>query len=256
MDWQLAYESLPALFEGLLITFILVVLSLAIGGVLAVPLALMRVSRNPFLWMPVYGYVYLMRGTPLLVQLYLIYYGVSEIPGIQQSFLWPFFREAWYCVILSFSLNTAAYQAEIFRGAIQAVPHGEIEAARAVGMSRALQYRRIILPRAFRIALPAYTNEVILMLQASALASLVTIRDLMGSAGAIVSLTYDPWSIYIPTAIIYICVTYVLVWGFRRLEFILSGHLRDRPSFRAVEATQLRTEPPSDAETRVQLGLR
>lgn len=256
MDWQLSFDSLPALLNGLLITFTLVVFSLALGGILAVPLALMRVSRNPLLWMPVYGYVYLMRGTPLLVQLYLIYYGVGEIPGIQHTFLWSFFREGWYCVILSFTLNTAAYQTEIFRGAIMAVPHGEVEAARAVGMSPALMYRRIILPRAFRIGLPAYTNEVILMMQASALASLVTVRDLMGTAGAIVNLTYDPWAVYLPTGVIYLCVTYVLVWGFRRLEYVLSGHLRDRPSFQAAPATQLRTEQQREGETRVQLGLR
>jgi His/Glu/Gln/Arg/opine family amino acid ABC transporter permease subunit len=234
MDWELILDSIPTLLKGLLVTFEIVLLSLFLGGILAVPLALLRISRHAIAWMPVYAYIYVMRGTPLLVQLYLIYYGSAQIPGMQDSVLWPFFKQAWYCAILAFTLNTAAYQAEIFRGAILAVPHGEVEAARAVGMSPWLLYRRIILPRAFRIGLPAYTNEVILMLQASALASLVTIRDLMGTADAIVNRTYNPWDIYIPTALIYLIVTYALVWLFRKLEYRLSGHLRERPTARIL----------------------
>jgi His/Glu/Gln/Arg/opine family amino acid ABC transporter permease subunit len=247
MDWQTIVESLPALFMGLIRTFELVAISLAIGFTLAIPLALLRVSRNPFAWMPVYAYIYVMRGTPLLVQLYLIYYGSGQIPGVQDSFLWPFLKEAWYCAIFSFSLNTAAYQAEIFRGAIMGVPHGEVEAAKAVGMSRALLYRRIILPRAFRYALPAFANEVILTLQASAIASIVTIQDLTGTAEAIIHDTFAFYELYITIALMYLAVTYTLVWGFRKLEYRLSGHLRERPTMRG--GARARPEP-------VQTGLR
>ena len=234
MDWEVVVESIPALLMGLVRTFELVGICLVLGFVLAVPLALLRTSRNPLAWMPVYAYIYVMRGTPLLVQLYLIYYGSGQIPGIQESFVWPFLREAWYCAILAFTLNTAAYQAEIFRGAILAVPHGEIEAAKSVGMSRGLLYRRIILPRAFRFALPAFANEVILTLQASAIASIVTIQDLTGTAEAIINSTFAFYELYITIALMYLIVTYSLVWLFRKIEHRLSAHLRDRPTARVV----------------------
>ena len=233
-DWQIIVESIPTLLRGLVRTFQLVAISLALGFVLAVPLALLRVSRHPVAWMPVYAYVYVMRGTPLLVQLYLIYYGSGQIPGIQETFLWPFLRESWYCAILAFTLNTAAYQTEIFRGAILAVPHGEVEAARSVGMSPALLYRRIVLPRAFRYALPAFGNEVILTLQASAIASIVTIEELTGSAERIISDTFAFYELYITIAVMYLAITYTLVWLFRRLEYRLNAHLRDRPTARVV----------------------
>ncbi|HXV24009.1 MAG TPA: ABC transporter permease [Alphaproteobacteria bacterium] len=229
-DWQIIVDSLPKLFRGLVRTFQLVAISLALGFVVAVPLALLRVSRNPIAWMPVYAYVYVMRGTPLLVQLYLIYYGSGQIPGIQESVFWPFLREPWYCAVLTFTLNTAAYQTEIFRGAILAVPHGEVEAAKSVGMSRSLLLRRIVLPRAFRYALPAFANEVILTLQASAIASIVTIQELTGTAEAIISNTFAFYELYITIALMYLTVTYSLVWMFRRMEHRLSGHLRDRPT--------------------------
>ena len=233
-DWQIIIESIPALLRGLVRTFELVGISLVIGFLLAVPLALLRVSRNPIAWVPVYAYVYVIRGTPLLVQLYLIYYGSGQIPGIQESVVWPFLRESWYCAILAFSLNTAAYQTEIFRGAILAVPHGEVEAARSVGMSHGLVYRRIVLPRAFRFALPAFANEVILTLQASAIASIVTIEELTGSAERIISASFAFYELYITIALMYLAVTYTLVFLFRKLEHRLSGHLRDRPTVRVV----------------------
>jgi His/Glu/Gln/Arg/opine family amino acid ABC transporter permease subunit len=233
-DWQAIYDGIPTLLDGLVRTFELVSISLGLGFLLAVPLALLRTSRNPVAWMPVYAYIYVMRGTPLLVQLYLIYYGSGQIPGIQETFLWPFLRESWYCAILAFTLNTAAYQAEIFRGAILAVPHGEIEAARSVGMGPALLYRRIVLPRAFRYALPAFGNEVILTLQASAIASIVTIEELTGSAERIISDTFAFYELYITIALMYLAVTYTLVWLFRKLEYRLNAHLLDRPTVRTV----------------------
>ena len=125
----------------------------------------MRLSPNPLLWMPVYGYILYFRGTPLLVQLFLVYYGSGQFrPFLDSIGLWVLFREAYFCAVLTLTLNTAAYTAEILRGAIQGVPRGDIEAARAVGYSGILLYRRIVLPKAFRIALPAYTNEVVFLL--------------------------------------------------------------------------------------------
>ena len=151
MEFGIIWDSLPQLLSGALITIELTTVSVFIGLCLAVPLALMRVSVKSFLRAPAYGFIFYFRGTPLLVQIFLIYYGSGQFHKLlSQIGLWTFFREAHFCAILSLTLNTAAYTAEILRGAIQAVPCGEIEAARAVGMSEALLYRRIILPKAFR----------------------------------------------------------------------------------------------------------
>lgn len=137
---------------------------------LALPIALMRLSKSRWLSVPAYGYVFFFRGTPLLLQLFLVYYGLSQFEFIRNSFLWSFLRQAYWCAIITFAMHTAAYVAEIMRGAIQAVPKGHIEAARALGMSRILTFRRIVAPTAIRYGFPAYGNEVILMLKASALA--------------------------------------------------------------------------------------
>lgn len=231
MDLEIVWTSLPALFEGALLTVEITALSVAIGLCLAVPLALMRVSRNPFLWMPAYGYIFYFRGTPLLVQIFLIYYGSGQFqPAFDGVGLWVFFREAYFCAVLALTLNTMAYTAEILRGAIQGVPHGEIEAARACGMSGALLYRRIVLPKAFRLALPAYVNEVVLLLQASSLVSIITLMDLTGVARVIVARSFEPYKVYIAAALIYVAMTYVIVFISRYIEFRLSGHLRERPA--------------------------
>ncbi len=229
MDVQLMIDSLPKLMEGAWLTIELVLLSLAIGFVLAVPLAIARTAKSPLLWMPVYGYIFYFRGTPLLVQIFLTYYGLGQFEIVRESMFWPLFREAYWCAIIAFSLNTAAYTAEIFRGAIQAVPAGEIEAARAVGMSKALQYRRIILPTAFRMALPAYSNEFILMLKGSALASTITLLDLTGVARVIVSRTFAPYELFITAAIFYLIMTFAVTRGFKYVEWRLSPHLRPPP---------------------------
>lgn len=235
-DFALIFASLPALFSGLLVTLELVGISLAIGLVMTVPLALMRLSKNPLIWVPVKAYTYFFRGTPLLIQLLMIYYGAGQFDWIKDTVLWTFFREAYFCCLLAFTLNTAAYTTEILRGAIQNVPHGEVEAARAVGMSNWLLYRRIILPRAFRITLPAYSNEVIFMLQASALASIVTVMDLTGVARVIIARSFAPYELFLTIGVIYLAVTYVIDHGFRYLEHRLSGHLRDRPAAGAAAA--------------------
>jgi octopine/nopaline transport system permease protein/arginine/ornithine transport system permease protein len=236
MDFAAVIENFPRLLGGFVLTLELTAISLAWGMALAIPLALMRVSRNPLLWMPAYGYVFFLRGTPLLIQMYLVYYGLGQIAWIKTTFLWDFFREAYWCALLAFSLNTAAYTAEILRGAIQAVPHGEIEAATACGMSRTLAFRRIILPRAFRLMLPAYSNEVVLMLQATSLASAVTLLDLTGVARIMVARYFEPYEFFLTIGAIYLAATYVIVWIFRLVEHRLSGHMRERSSLRQAKA--------------------
>lgn len=213
-------------WSGLVTTVQLVFLSLVLGLIIAVPLAILRTVRNPFISGPVWLYTYLFRGTPLLIQLYVIYYGIAQIEGIQDSIWWEIFRAAFYPALLAFTLNTAAYTTEILRGAIVATPQGEIEAAKAYGMSWLMRIRRIVLPSAARRAVQAYSNEVIFMLHASAIASVVTIVDLTGAARDIYSRFYAPFDAFIAVALIYMVLTFALVYGFKRLEHRLLRHLR------------------------------
>ncbi len=231
MAFDLVLKSLPRFLEGTLVTIEVTGLSVIIGLCLAVPLALMRVSRNPLLWMPVYGFIFYFRGTPLLVQIFLIYYGSGQFQEVlSQAGLWVFFREAHFCAILSLTLNTAAYTAEILRGAIQAVPFGEVEAARACGMSGALLYRRIILPKAFRLAWPAYTNEVVFLLQASSLVSIITLMDITGVARVIAARTFAFYEMFLTAAALYLILVYGVIFLFRKIEYRISGHLRGAPA--------------------------
>ena len=218
--------TLMEYWSGLVTTVQLVFLSLLIGLVIALPLAILRTVRNPFVSGPIWVYTYLFRGTPLLIQLYIIYYGVAQIPGIQETFWWTVFREPFYPALLAFTLNTAAYTTEIVRGAIIATPMGEIEAAKAYGMSWMLRMRRIILPNAARRAVQAYSNEVIFMLHASAIASVVTLMDLTGAARNIYARTYAPFDAFIFVALIYLMLTFILVFVFRKLENHLLRHQR------------------------------
>jgi polar amino acid transport system permease protein len=204
----------------------LIALALAIGILIGVPVGLARSARIWWLRAPAYGYVFFFRGTPLLVQIFLVYYGLSQFALIREGVLWPILREPFWCAIIAFSLNTGAYTGEIIRGGIAGVPHGEIEAARALGMSRRLLLQRIILPRAFRLALPAYGNEIILMLKASALASTITLLDLTGVARTIIARTYMPIELFAMAGVIYLFLTFLITRAIHALEYHLSPHLR------------------------------
>lgn len=226
MDFSIVVDNLGLYLQGLWTTIWMVAASLALGLCLSVPLAVMRTSPNPALNWPVWAYTYFFRGTPLLVQLFLIYYGLGQFEAVQASIFWPLLKQAWFCALLAFTLNTAAYTTEILRGAIQVTPTGEIEAAKACGMSWFLMLRRIILPSAFRRALPAYGNEVIFMLHGSAVASVVTIVDLTGAARIVNSRFYTPYEAFLTVAVFYLVLTFGLVWLFRWLEHHLHAHLR------------------------------
>ncbi|RAR62963.1 MULTISPECIES: ABC transporter permease [Halomonadaceae] len=219
-------QTLSYYGEGLTTTVQLVFLSLIIGLVLAVPLAIGRGSKHQWIKMPIFFYCYVFRGTPLLVQLYLIYYGVVFIDGIQDTWLWVLLEKPFVPALIAFTLNTAAYTTEIFRGAIKSTARGEIEAARAYGMSWWLMMRRIVLPSAFRRALPAYGNEVIFMLHASAIASVVTIMDLTGAARFVYARFYAPFDAFLFVAAIYLCLTFTILFLFRYLEKRLLAHLK------------------------------
>ena len=228
MDLDAIIQNLPLYFEGLWTTVQLVFLSLAAGLVLSIPIALLASSRRWFLELPANAYIYVFRGTPLLIQIYIIYYGLAQFEAVRESLLWPVLREAWWCALLSFALNTAGYTGEILRGAIANTPHGEIEAARSVGMSRWLIHRRIVLPSAFRRALPAYGNEVIFMLHGSALAGVITLVDLFGAARIVNSRHFVPFESFIAAGLFYLCLTFIIAWLFKVWERRWHAHLRAR----------------------------
>lgn len=219
---------LPIYLQGLWTTVWLTATSLLVGLMLSVPLSIARTSSNPVISGPVWAYTYFFRGTPLFVQLLLIYYGSGQFEAIRNSILWPLLQQAWFCALLAFALNTAAYTTEILRGAIQATPHGEIEAAKACGMAPGQMFRRIIMPSAFRRALPAYGNECVFMLHGSAVASTVTLLDLTGAANIINSRFYRPYEAYSMAALFYMALTFAIVGGFVLLERRLLRHLKPR----------------------------
>ncbi len=229
MDFSIIIDNLPLYFEGLWMTVQLVFLSLVFGMMLAIPIALARVAKNPLIWVLPWAYIYFFRGTPLLVQLFLIYHGSGQFqPFLDDLGLWWIFQSAYLCALIAFTLNTAAYTAEIIRGAIEQTAFGEVEAAKACGMSKAVMYRRIILPSAFRRALPAYGNEVIFMLHGSVIASIVTIVDLLGAGRIVSSRYFVPFESFIAAGLFYLCVTFIIVWVFKQWEKRWHAHLRPR----------------------------
>ena len=228
MDFNVIINNLPLYLNGLLVTIQLVLIALISGFGLAVPLALMAVSKVSFFKYPAKTYIYFFRGTPLLVQMFLLYYGMGQFEEIRESVLWILFKEAYWCAIIAFALNTAGYTAEILRGAIEQTPFGEIEAANASGMSKYTLYRRIIIPGSFRRALPAYGNEVIFMLHGSALAGVITIVDLFGAAKIVNSRYFVPFESFITAGFFYLCCTFCIIWFFRWVEKHWYVHLRPR----------------------------
>ena len=213
---------MPQLLWAVPLTLFLTFGSSIIGNVLAVPVALARLSPNPLLSLPARAFIFTMRGTPLLIQLYFIYYGLGElIPGWMMRSV-PFLRDGLWYALFAFSINTAGYTGEILRGAIMAVPHGEIEAARAFGMNRWQVFFRITLPRAVRICLPAMSTETILLLKATSLASLVTVYEVMGTATSIRVDTFRVYDTLIAAGIVYFMIVYgltrILNWLERRLN--------------------------------------
>lgn len=228
MDIQVIIDNLPLYFEGLWTTIILVISSLVIGLCMAVPIALLATAKNKWISFLPKAYIYFFRGTPLIVQMFMIYHGMGQFELVHESFLWVIFKEAYACALIAFALNTAGYTGEILRGTIEQTLFGEIEAAKACGMSVPMVYRRIILPSTFRRALPAYGNEVIFMLHGSALAGVITIVDLFGAAKIVNSRYFVPFESFIAAGLFYLCLTFLIVWGFKRAEHHFHAYLRPR----------------------------
>ena len=227
-DYNVVLDSLPLYFSGVLVTLKLLAISLAFGLLLAVPLALMRISKQAAVNFPAWLYTYVIRGTPMMVQLFLIYYGLAQFESVRESIFWPLLSSATFCACLAFGINTSAYTAEIIAGSLKATPHGEIEAAKAMGMSRMKMYRRILLPSALRRALPQYSNEVIMMLHTTSLASMVTLVDITGAARTVNSQYYMPFEAFITAGLFYLGLTFILVRLFRLAEHRWLAYLAPR----------------------------
>ena len=241
MNFELMKEAFPQIMGGVPNTLLLVGASLAIGIVLAVALAQMRLSGNRILNNIAYAYVYVFRSTPLLVQIFLVYYGSGQFrEALQEVGLWTLFREAWFCAIAALTMNTGAYTSEIIRGGIQSVPFGQIEAGRAVGMSKLQLFRRIVFPVAIRQALPAYGNEIILMVKSSSLASTITILEITGIAKKIIAANFAPVEIFIIAGGFYLLMNFVVTRAILFAERALSPQLyRDRDARRASGMARL-----------------
>ncbi|MEM6356195.1 MAG: ABC transporter permease subunit [Pseudomonadota bacterium] len=233
MRIDLVLESWGMFAEGVWMTLQLTVLALLLGFLIALPaaLAMYRRTRSGAFWR---GFVYVFRGTPLLVQTYLIYYGLAQFDLVRSGPWWYFLREAWWCALIAFSLNSAAYQAEILRGAFGTVPKGEIEAGRALGLSARLVTWMVLLPSAFRRALPQYGNEVVFMLHGSVVASVITLQDILGAGRTLNARYYLAYEGLLTAALLYMALTFALVGIFRLLELRFLRHLKVRSEDKPV----------------------
>ncbi|CAD5375141.1 histidine/lysine/arginine/ornithine transporter subunit; membrane component of ABC superfamily [Rubrivivax sp. A210] len=218
MDLNAVFAALPHYLAGAALTLQLLLAALLLGGAAALPLAVARGAASPWVHGPVWAFTYAIRGTPLLVQLFLLYYGLAQFEAVRASVFWPWLRSPAFCAVAAFAINTCAYTTEILHGTLCAVPAGEVEAARALGMTPFTTLRRIVLPAALRRALPAYGNEVVLMLHGTALASVVTLHELTGAARDFNSVYYRPFEAFITAAVLYGLITAVLVALFRGAE--------------------------------------
>jgi arginine/ornithine transport system permease protein len=223
VDLVLANWTLFA--QGVLMTLQLTAIALAAGFAIAVPAGLARARRRRWLSPIVNGYVYLFRGTPLLVQTFLIYYGLAQFDFVRESWAWAFLREPWWCAVIAFSLNSGAYMTEIVRGAVETTPRGELEAAAALGLSRRQADFLVLLPSALRRALPQFGNEAVFMLHGSAIASVITLQDILGAGRTLNAKFYLAYEGFVTAAFLYMAVTFLLVLAFRTLERRYLRHL-------------------------------
>ena len=210
MDLDLMITSFPKLLNATLITLKLLSVSLVLGLFLGLFFAILRLNKNFFINKFAYGYSYIFRGTPLLVQIFIIYFGLGQIESLRSSFLWAVLKEPYWCAIIAFALNTGAYTSEILRSAFQTIKPGFIEAGKSLGIQSKIIFYKIQVPIAIRQSLPAYGNEIILMLKGTSLASTVTLMDLTGVAKYIISTTFKPVEVFIVAGGIYLFITFII----------------------------------------------
>ena len=210
MDFELMINSFPKLLNAAAITLKLLSVSLIIGLFIGLLFAILRLNKNIFINKFAYGYSYLFRGTPLLVQIFIIYFGLGQIEYLRTTFLWTILKEPYWCAIIAFALNTGAYTSEILRSAFQTIKPGIIEAGKSLGISNKIIFYKIQIPIAIRQSLPAYGNEIILMMKGTSLASTVTLMDLTGVAKYIISTTFRPVEVFIVAGGIYLFMTFII----------------------------------------------
>jgi octopine/nopaline transport system permease protein len=210
MDISLMLTSLPKLLGAAVVTLKLLSLSLLFGIFIGLLFAILRLNKNPVINKFAYGYSYLFRGTPLLVQIFIIYFGLGQVEYFRSTFLWVVFKEPYWCAIIAFALNTGAYTSEILRSAFQTIKPGIIEAGKSLGISNKIIFYKIQIPVAIRQSLPAYGNEIILMMKGTSLASTVTLMDLTGVAKYIISTTFKPIEVFIVAGGIYLFMTFLI----------------------------------------------
>ena len=210
MDFDLMINSFPKLLNATIVTLKLLSVSLIIGLFIGLFFAVLRLNKNIFINKFAYGYSYIFRGTPLLVQIFIIYFGLGQIEAVRSSFLWVVLKEPYWCAIIAFALNTGAYTSEILRSAFQTIKPGIIEAGKSLGISKKEIFYKIQIPIAIRQSLPAYGNEIILMLKGTSLASTVTLMDLTGVAKYIISTTFKPIEVFIVAGGIYLFMTFII----------------------------------------------
>ncbi|MRG57566.1 ABC transporter permease subunit [Phyllobacterium sp. SYP-B3895] len=239
MDWSFMLETFVSLVKAIPLTLQLAATAIFLGAFVALALALFRLSGVAVLDWFARTYVFVFRGTPLLVQIFLIYYGLSQFPAVRHTVLWPILREPYWCAVIALTLNTAAYASEIIRGGLLSVPHGQIEAARACGMPRLMIFRRIVMPLAIRQALPGYGNEMISRVKATSLASIITLMEVTGVAAKIISESYRAIEVFIVAGLIYLAINFMLTRLVQFVEHLLSPHLR---------APRLMTPVPGEAK--------
>ncbi|MBA8820193.1 ABC transporter permease [Ochrobactrum sp. P6BS-III] len=226
MNLQFYTESFLAMMAGVPLTLQLAAISIVCGAILALLFAMMRLSGISVLDRIARLYVFVFRGTPLLVQIFIIYYGLSQFSTIRYSFLWPVLREPYWCAIIALTLNNAAYASEIIRGGLLSVPHGQIEAAKACGMSRFTCFRRVVMPLAIRQALPGYGNEMISMIKATSLASIITLMEVTGIAAKLIAESYRVIEVFVIAGAIYLAINFVLTRLLLIAEYRLTPYLR------------------------------
>lgn len=224
-DFAIIVDALPKMLMGIGLTFQLLFISAILGLILAIALLLMRISGKWYLSWPAQVYIYVFRGTPILVQIFIVYYGFPQLEFIRDSFLWPVFRDPFGCAIFALTLNTGAYVSEILRGGVLGVDRGILEAGSALGLSVRQKFIYLTAPIATRLALPAYGNDIISLLKSTALASTITLADMTGIARTLVAQTFAPYEIFISLAIVYMILTWILQKSLGRVERYLGRYM-------------------------------
>ena len=224
-DFAIIVDALPKMLMGIGLTFQLLIISAILGLTLAIGLMLMRISGKWYMSWPAQVYIYIFRGTPILVQIFIIYYGFPQLEFIRDSFLWPMFRDPFGCAIFALTLNTGAYVSEILRGGVLGVDRGILEAGSALGLSVRQKFIYLTTPIATRLALPAYGNDIISLLKSTALASTITLADMTGIARTLVAQTFAPYEIFISLAIVYMILTWILQKSLGRVERYLGRYM-------------------------------